>query len=79
MCRAGLVLLDFIFGCRVSSGHPSHCRPSLVLIDLFLLLSPLVKQHQVRSAVGWVTAGNATAEDEVQQHQAGSGLGWMTA
>ena len=25
MCRSGLVLLDFIFSCRVSSGHPSHC------------------------------------------------------
>ena len=41
MCRSGLVTLDFIFGCRVSSGHPSHCRPNLVLLDLFLLLSPL--------------------------------------
>ena len=25
MCRSGLVLLEFIFSCRVSSGHPSHC------------------------------------------------------
>ena len=39
MCRAGLVQLDFIFGCRVSSGHPSHCRSSSVLLDLFLRMS----------------------------------------
>ena len=39
MCRAGLVQLDFIFGCRVSSGHPFHCRSSSVLLDLFLRMS----------------------------------------
>ena len=53
MCRAGLVLLDFIFGCRVSSGHPSHCRPSLVLIDLFLLLSPLQVVTHLSSDLSW--------------------------
>ena len=53
MCRAGLVLLDFIFGCRVSSGHPSHCRPSLVLIDLFLLLSPLQVVTHLSFDLSW--------------------------
>ena len=53
MCRAGLVLLDFIFGCRVSSGHPSHCRPSLVLLDLFLLLSPLQVVTHLSADLSW--------------------------
>ena len=53
MCRAGLVLLDFIFGSRVSSGHPSHCRPSLVLIELFLLLSPLQVVTHLSSDLSW--------------------------
>ena len=52
MCRAGLVLLDFIFGCRVSSGHPSHCRPNLVLLDLFLL-SPLQVVTHLSSDLSW--------------------------
>ena len=53
MCRSGLVTLDFIFGCRVSSGHPSHCRPNLVLLDLFLLLSPLQVVTHLSSDLSW--------------------------
>ena len=53
MYRSGLVLLDFIFGCRVSSGHPSHCRPNLVLLDLFLLLSPLQVVTHLSSDLSW--------------------------
>ena len=30
-----------MFGHSVSGGHPSHCRPSPVLLDLFLRMSPL--------------------------------------
>ena len=41
MCRPFLVLLDFMFDHSVSGGHPSHCRPSPVLLDLFLRMSPL--------------------------------------
>ena len=47
------MLLDFIFGCRVSSGHPSHCRPNLVLLDLFLLLSPLQVVTHLSSDLSW--------------------------
>ena len=39
-----MVLLDFIFSSFLlsfSGGHPSHCRPCPVLLDLFLRLSPL--------------------------------------
>ena len=53
MYRSGLVLLDFIFGCRISSGHPSHCRPSLVLLNLFLLLSPLQVITHLSSDLSW--------------------------
>ena len=47
------MLLDFIVDCPVFGGHPSHCRPSPVLLYLFLRLPPLQAVTHPSADLAW--------------------------